>query len=90
MYSIRNILEKEPVVIAGAIRSVLFVAVLLSFVGLDDKQLAGIALGLEVVLGLFARQASTSVAQPTLALGTPVTVKGSGDQPPPDAVVAVR
>lgn len=79
MYSIRNILTKEPVVIAGAVRSVLFVLVLMSLVVLDEKQLAGIALALEVVLGLFARQASTPVSSPTLAAGTEVSVKGSDD-----------
>jgi hypothetical protein len=71
-YSIGNIFTKEPVVIAGAVRSVLYVLVLVSVVVLDDKQLAGIALGLEVVLGLFARQSSTSTSQPTLAVGQPV------------------
>jgi hypothetical protein len=55
-YSLANIFLKEPVAIAGAIRSVLYVAVLLSLIALDEKQLAGIALGLELVLGLFARQ----------------------------------
>jgi hypothetical protein len=55
-YSLTNIFVKEPVAIAGAIRSVLYVAVLLSLIALDEKQLAGIALALELALGLFARQ----------------------------------
>lgn len=62
MYSLRNLATKEPVVIAGAIRSVLFVAVLMGAVILDEKQLAGIAIGLELALGLFARQSSTGNA----------------------------
>jgi len=61
-YSLRNIFTKEPVAIAGGLRSVLFVAVLLGAVLLDEKQLAGIALALELVLGLFARQSSTGNA----------------------------
>lgn len=93
-YSLANIFSKEPVVIAGAVRSVLWVLVLLSIVVLDEKQLAGIGLALEVVLGLFARQASTSTAEPKLPVGTPVIVDrpaGSPqDVPPPDAVVALR
>ncbi len=55
-YSPLAILEKEPVVIAGAVRSILFVGVLMSLVVLDEKQLAGIALALELALGLFVRR----------------------------------
>lgn len=80
MYDPRNIFNKEPVAIAGAIRSVLFVLVLMGLVALDEKQLAGIALALELVLGLFARQASTPTASPTLASGTEVSVAGSDDR----------
>ena len=92
-YSISAIFTKEPVVLAGAIRSVLYVLVLLSVVALDDKQLAGIALGLEVVLGLFARQGSTSTTSPVLAVNTPVNngsaVVASIDPPPEPTVAAV-
>jgi hypothetical protein len=61
MYSIGNLLNKEPVAIAGAVRSVLYVAVLLGAVSLGEEQLAGIALALELVLGLLARNAVTPV-----------------------------
>jgi hypothetical protein len=61
-YSFRNIFTKEPIAIAGAVRSVLFVGVLLGAVVLDEKQLAGIALALELVLGLLARQGVTANA----------------------------
>ena len=89
-YSLTNIFTKEPIVIAGAIRSVLFVLVLLSIVVLDEKQLAGIALAMELVLGLFARSQSTPTAAPTLPVGTPVAnpAAPNGDTPPPDLVVA--
>ncbi|HEV8489043.1 MAG TPA: hypothetical protein VGQ58_04585 [Candidatus Limnocylindrales bacterium] len=73
-YSLTAVFTKEPVVIAGAVRSILFVLVLLSLVTLDEKQLAGIALGLELVLGLFTRANSTSSSTPTLTEGTKVTV----------------
>jgi hypothetical protein len=91
-YSISALFTKEPVVIAGAVRSVLYVLVLLGLVAFDDKQLAAIALGLEVVLGLFARQTSTSSSQPTLTVGTPVNagaaVVASVDPPPPPVASA--
>jgi hypothetical protein len=49
-----------------------------------------IALALEVVLGLFARQGTTSTAQPTLPVNTPVNagaaVVASVDPPPPPVV----
>lgn len=91
-YSIGNVFTKEPVVIAGALKSVLWVGVLMGLVLLDEKQLAGIALGLEVVLGLFARAGSTSTSQPTLTVGTSVNagsaVVASVDPPPePTATV---
>lgn len=54
-YSLRAVLDKEPAVIAGSIRSVLYVLVLLNVARLDAGQLAGIALGLELVLTLFVR-----------------------------------
>lgn len=62
-YSIRNLFQKEPVAIAGAFRSVLYVIVLLGLLQLSVEQLAGIALGLELVLGLFARSQVTPVAK---------------------------
>jgi hypothetical protein len=62
MYSLLAILDKEPVVIAGAVRSLLFLAVLMGLIFLDEKQLAGIALAAELVLGLFVRSKVTPVA----------------------------
>lgn len=86
-YSILAIFEKEPIAIAGAARSILFVLVLMGAVILDEKQLAGIAIALELVLGLLSRSASTSQAKPTLAVGTPVNdgaaVVASVSPPPP-------
>lgn len=89
-YSLTAIFTKEPVVIAGAVRSILWVLVLMGAVVLDEKQLAGIALGLELLLGLFARQTSTSSSQPSLVVGTPVNggaaVVASIDPPPAPVV----
>jgi hypothetical protein len=89
-YSLTNLFTKEPAVIAGAIRTVLMALVLLSLVAMDEKQLAGIALALEVVLTLFVRSQSTSTAEPKLPEGTPVLNPATpgGDSPPPDLIVA--
>ena len=89
-YSLTNIFTKEPAVIAGAIRTVLLALVLLSIVAMDEKQLAGIALALEVILTLFVRSQSTPTAEPTLPVGTPVLNPAApdGDTPPPDLIVA--
>ena len=89
-YSPTNLFTKEPVVIAGAVRSVLYVLILVGWLHLTVEQLAGVALALELVLGLFARSTSTSTTQPTLSVGTPVNagaaVVASVDPPPPPTV----
>lgn len=94
MYSIRAVLEKEPAVIAEAIRAILFVAVLAGLVNLGEELLAGIALVVSLVLSLFVRATSTSTAAPTLATGTTVSVKDSEDkvliQPTPPGPTGVE
>ena len=92
-YSLTAIFTKEPVVLAGAIRSVLYVLVLVNVLpGLTVDQLAAIALGAEVILGLFARSQSTSSSQPVLSVGTTVNagsaVVASVDPPPEPTAVA--
>lgn len=89
-YDPKAIFDKEPAVIAGAVRSVLWVGVLLGLITIGEQALAGVALVLELVLTLFVRQQSTSVASPSLQLGTLVSNpdKPGGDEPPPDLVVA--
>lgn len=74
-YDPRAIFEKEPAVIAGAVRAVLFGAVLFGF-AIDEQQLAGIALGLEVVLTLFVRSSSTPNATVAEIVKTPPTAEG--------------
>jgi hypothetical protein len=76
-YSPVAIFEKEPAVIAGAIRTVLYGAVLLRFLPeLSVDQLATIAIGLEVVLGLFVRQSSTPNVTVAQIVQTPPTAAG--------------
>lgn len=41
-----------------------------------------------VITGVLIRPNVTPVAAPSLPIGTPVLVAGTGDTPPPDAVVA--
>lgn len=43
-----------------------------------------------LIAGGFSWPFVTPVAAPSLPVGTPVLVQGTGDTPPPDAVVAVR
>jgi hypothetical protein len=57
-----EILNKEPVVIASAVRAVLWALVLLGAITLEEPQLAAIALALEAVLALFTRSRVTPVA----------------------------
>lgn len=75
-YDPRAIFEKEPAVIAGAIRTVLYGAVILGYVSLTVEQLAGIAIGLELVLGLFVRQTSTPNVTVAEIVKTPPTAAG--------------
>jgi predicted Kef-type K+ transport protein len=92
MYSLTAIFQKEPVAIAGALRSVLYVLVLAGVVTWDAALLAGVALTAEIVLGLFVRSSSTSTAAPKLPEGTPVLNPAApdGDTPPPDLIVVAR
>ena len=79
MYSLRAVLQKQPVAIAGALRSILFVLVLAGVIVMDSELLAGIGLTAEVVLGLFVWNATTPAAAPRLKAGTEVSVQGSTD-----------
>lgn len=79
MYSIRAILDKQPAVIAEAVRTILFVAVLAGLVNMDDKLLAGIGLAVSALLSLFVYHASTSKVYPILANNTEAKIEGSED-----------
>lgn len=74
MYSLKAIFDKEPAAIAAAVRSVLWLLVLLQVIVLQDAQLGAIGLTLEFLLLLFVRGSSTSTAAPKLTPGTTVTV----------------
>jgi hypothetical protein len=76
IYDPRAIFQKEPAVVAGAIRTVLYGAVLLGYVHLTVEQLATIAVGLEVILGLFVRQSSTPNVTVAAIVNTPPTAAG--------------
>lgn len=82
-------LGREPALIAGAIRAIILVAVAFGL-NWEPGQIAALMLAVEAVLTVIVRQNVTPTAAPKLALGTPVLVEGTGDQPPADAVVAVR
>ena len=76
IYDPRAIFQKEPAVVAGAIRTILYGLVILGVVHLEAEQLAGIAVGLEVVLGLFVRQSSTPNVTVAQIVNTPPTAAG--------------
>jgi hypothetical protein len=79
MYSLTAIFTKQPVAIAGAVRSVLMVLILVGLVSVGEEALAGIALALEVVLTLFVVSTSTPTNNATLKEGTSVKVEGTDD-----------
>lgn len=62
MYNLKAILDKQPVAIASALRSVLFVLVLAGLLVMDEKLLASIALTAEIVLALFVWNGSVPVS----------------------------
>lgn len=84
-----NAILREPTLIAGAVRAVILAAVAFGL-RMEPEQIGALMLAVEAVLTLVNRAYVTPTAAPKLELGTPVLVEGTGDQPPPDAVVAVR
>lgn len=61
--SVKNILTKEPAVIAGAVTAVLNALVLLGVFTLTTEQLAGVNAALAAVLALCVRSAVTPNAK---------------------------
>lgn len=94
MYDLKNLLQKEPVALAAAVIAILNVLQLTGVVSLEADAVSAINIALVAVLGLFARQASTPVASPTLPAGTEVSVKDTEDsvviQPTPPGPIGVE
>lgn len=85
-----SVILKEPTLFAGAVRAVILCAVAFGL-RLTPEQIGATMLAVEAVLTLLNRAVVTPTSQPTLALGTPVTIAGApNDVPPPDAVVALK
>ncbi|MBA3585072.1 MAG: hypothetical protein H0W36_11195 [Gemmatimonadetes bacterium] len=82
-------LGREPTAIAAFLSIVINLAITFGL-RLTVDQVALLNALVVAGLALLVRQNVTPTAAPKLALGTPVLVEGTGDQPPPDAVVAVR
>lgn len=61
MYDVRNIWNKEPALVAEAVRAVLLVLVVLGVIQLDEKALAAILVALSAILSLFVRSKVTPV-----------------------------
>lgn len=63
MYSIAEILKKEPVAVAGALKTVLLALVLAGVITMGNDVLAAVIIAVEVVLSLlYVRPRSVSVA----------------------------
>lgn len=77
MYDPRNIFTKEPAAVSAAIIAILNVLQLTGVVNLDADTVSAINIALVAVLGLLTRQASTSVADPTVPAGTSVNIEGT-------------
>ena len=75
-YDPREIFNREPVVIAGTIRTLLYGAVIFGYVQLTVEQLAQAAIILEAVLGLFVRGSSTPNVTVAEIVKTPPTAAG--------------
>lgn len=94
MYSLGALFQKQPAVIAGTVRSVVWILVLLGIIALEEAALAAIALGLEAILTLFVVQTSTPTANAQLRSGTEVRVAGTNDtvviQPSPPGPIGVE
>ena len=84
-------INKEPVAVSAAVVAVLNVLQLTGVVNFNADTVSAINIALVAVLGLFARQASTSTADPQLQAGTMVRVQDSDDvveiQPTPPGPV---
>lgn len=79
-------LNREPAAIAAVLGIAINLAITFGL-RLTIEQVALINALVVAILALVVRQQVTPVAAPVLPLGTPVTVAGVGDQPPPDAAV---
>lgn len=79
-------INREPVAVSAAVIAVLNVLQLLGVVSLNGDTVSAINIALVAVLGLFARQHSTSTAAPRLEADTEVKVLDHGS-PTGDVVV---
>lgn len=62
MYSFKNVLQKNPIQISGAIITMLNVLVMAGAITLRGEVVAGINTALVVVLGLFVANTTANVA----------------------------
>lgn len=53
MYAIKNIFDKTPLMLSGAIMGVVNFLILMEWLSMDGKQVSGLNLALVGVLGLF-------------------------------------
>lgn len=66
MYSLRALLQNQPVVVAGVVKTVLAMFIILGAITLSGEAVAAIALCIEAVLGLFVwKNVSPATPGPT-------------------------
>ena len=63
MYSLQNLLSKEPVAISAAVVALVNLLSLFGVISLTTDQLAGLNTVLVLILGLFSRQSVTPNAK---------------------------
>lgn len=84
-----TIFGRQPAAISAVISAMVKLLMLFGVIQLTTDQAIQLMLVVDGILALLVYQAVTPVAAPKLPLGTPVLVDGAGDQPPPDAIVAL-
>lgn len=82
-------INAQPTLVATAVRAILLAAIAFGLKW-TVEQLGAFMLAVEAILALFNWSKVTPTAAPSLPVGTPVKVEGRPDEPPPDAVVALR
>ena len=76
MYSLKNILDKTPIQLSGAIVGILNLGVLLDVVDLTADQVSGVNVGAVLLLGLF-------VSQKTANKAVLAEIQADSNNPPP-------
>jgi hypothetical protein len=86
MYAIRNLFDKHPIQLAGALTAWLNLAVIAGWVEISAEAVAGLNGALVITLGLFVASKTANVAVLNDLADTPPTVDGVELSPASPAV----